>query len=107
MRKLRITQRGESSVLPIVGHMVGEVRLRASQSPLLVFSHDSDGEAELTFGSAIVTLWRGKQEQILDEAQPGAAWNPRAFAPLASLLSCRVIDAIAEKHGTLRLDFSE
>lgn len=94
-------------MLPIVGHVVSELHLRAKHSPRLVFSDDQSNVSYLDLESALMTLSRNGEELVLDSLLPGKEFDSRSFSPLVDLLDCSVLDAIATRRGALRLNFSE
>jgi hypothetical protein len=101
----KFTARGRYTVLPIVGNTLVEVRLGTCRLPALIFRAADGSEAELTIEEA-VTLTRGKQVQLLEGSKPGETFSPRELAPLLDLLGSEVTDALAEKEGQLRIEFT-
>jgi hypothetical protein len=99
----KLVQRGRHLVLPIVGDTVRELKL--GRLTTVVFSAESSVESELQIEEAI-TLIRGHHELTLEGSKPGGTWNPKALGPLLDLIGCRVVDALAEQEGLLRITFS-
>lgn len=105
-KRQRVQQRDGLTVLPIVGHAVAEVRLRASQSPIIVFVDEHSNESRLRLEEAVVTLSHGNQSLVMEGSRSGAAFQPKSLAPLVELLGCSVVDATAQPKGRLLIEFS-
>ncbi len=105
MTTRKLTRRGRSTVLPIVGDTVVEVRLSTRTMPALVFLASDWTEAELAIEDRI-TLGRGGEERVLEGSKPGVTFDPNSLAPLVELLGCEVTEAVAEWDGRLRIEFS-
>jgi hypothetical protein len=96
---------GRHTILPIVGDTVTEIRLSTCSMPAVVFRAGDGSEAELTIEERIM-LARGKEERVLEGSKPGGTFNPAGLSPLLELLGNNVTDAVAEKEGRLRIEFS-
>jgi hypothetical protein len=101
----KLQERGRDTVLPIVGDMVVEIRLSIRTLPAIVFRAPDGGESEITVEDCIV-LRRGNQEDILEGSKPGTTLNPKTLGPLLELLESEVKDAVGEREGKLRIEFS-
>jgi hypothetical protein len=105
MTARKLQARGRHTVLPIVGDMVVEIRLSVRTLPAIVFRAPDGGESEITVEDCIV-LRRGNQEYVVQGPKPGTTFNPMALSPLLELLQSEVKDAVAEREGKLRIEFS-
>jgi hypothetical protein len=101
----KLARRGEHTLLPIVDDELVEIRLGTRCLPSLIFRAEDGSEAELTFEDCI-TLGRSEGECILRGSKAGTTFNPKELGPLLELLGAKVIDATAEKSGSLRIVFS-
>lgn len=103
--KSNFTWQGSQLVLPIVGHTLREIRLRSHALPVLIFQDEQNTESQIEFESANVQIMRANLQYELtwNEDKPYAATS---LLPFVELLNGTITEALADKKGTLRLQFS-
>lgn len=97
----KLTCRGTRTVLPIIGDTLVELRLFSDRWPAFVFGSQDDTESEIRIEDRLA-LARGDCELLVLKS----ILVPATLAPLLELVGCKVAEAIAERDGRLRLDFT-
>ena len=103
--KKRLDQKGQHTLLPIVGDSVVTICVSVNRDPEIVTADTNDQHSSIELSDRF-TIGRGTNSQTIERHHQQSPFDGRTMSPLLELIGATVTGATAYSDGRLELSFS-